>query len=61
MDLQQELNAVEQMAREKAPPHVMLTIEASIYAVKESGLERRALQPGGQLGILNCPMPLAPW
>jgi len=55
MDLQQELNAVEQMAREKTPPHVMPTIEASIHAVKESGLERRALQPGETIRDFELP------
>ena len=34
------------MVREKTPSHVMRTIEASIHAVKESGLESRALRPG---------------
>jgi hypothetical protein len=55
MDLQQELKAVEQMAREKTPPHVMPTIEASIHAVKESGLERRALQPGETIRDFELP------
>ncbi len=49
MDLQKELNAVEQMVREKTPPHVMPTIEASIHSVRESGLESRALQPGDSM------------
>ena len=39
MDLQKELSAVEEMVKEKTPPHVMPIIEASIHAVKESGLE----------------------
>jgi len=55
MDLQQELNAVEQMVREKTAPHVMPTIEASIHAVKESGLERRALQLGETIRDFELP------
>ena len=55
MDLQKELNAVEQMVREKTPPHVMPTIEASIHAVKESGLESRALQPGESITDFELP------
>jgi peroxiredoxin len=55
MDLQKELSAVEQMVREKTPPHVMPTIEASIHAVKESGLESRALQPGESITDFELP------
>jgi peroxiredoxin len=55
MDLQQELNAVEQMVREKTPPHVMPTIEASIHAVKKWGLERRALQSGETIRDFELP------
>jgi hypothetical protein len=55
MDLQRELSAVEQMVREKTPPHVMPTIEASIHAVKESGLESRALQPGESITDFELP------
>ena len=55
MDLQQELNAVEQMVKEKTPPHVMPIIEASIHAVKESGLERRAIQPGEAISDFELP------
>ena len=55
MDLRQELSAVEQMVREKTPSHVMPTIEASIRAVKESGLERRAIQPGETIRDFELP------
>lgn len=55
MYLRQELSAVEQMVREKTPSHVMRTIEASIHAVKESGLERRAIQPGETIRDFELP------
>jgi peroxiredoxin len=55
MDLQKELSAVEQMVKEKTPSHVMPTIEASIHAVKESGLERRAIQPGETIRDFELP------
>ena len=55
MDLQKELSAVEQMVRDKTPPYVMPTIEASIHAVKESGLESRALQPGESITDFELP------
>jgi hypothetical protein len=62
MDLRQELSAVEQMVREKTPSHVMPTVEASIHAVKESGLESRAIQPGETIGDFELPdVQLAPW
>ena len=55
MDLQKELSAVEQMVREKTPSHVMPTIEASIHSVKESGLERGAIQPGEAIRDFELP------
>src|SRR5271154_7557117 len=55
MDLQKELSAVEQMVKEKTPSHVMPTIEASIHSVKESGLERGAIQPGEAIRDFELP------
>jgi peroxiredoxin len=55
MYLRQELSAVEQVVREETPSHVMPTIESSIHALKESGLERRAIQPGETIRDFELP------
>jgi peroxiredoxin len=55
MDLQKELDAVAQMVREKTPPHVMPTIEATRRRLKESGLKDRALQPGETMSDFELP------
>ena len=55
MDLQNELGAVAQMVREKTPPHVMPTIEATTKRLKESGLEDHALQPGQTMPDFELP------
>ena len=55
MDLQKELGAVAQMVREKTPPHVMPTIEATTKRLKESGLEGHALQPGQTMPDFELP------
>lgn len=55
MYLRQELSAVELMEREKTSSDVTPTIEASTHAVKESGLERRAIQPGETIRDFELP------
>ena len=55
MDLHKELGAVAQMVREKTPPHVMPTIEATTKRLKESGLEEHALQTGQTMPDFELP------
>ena len=55
MDLHKELGAVAQMVREKTPPHVMPTIEATTKRLKESGLEDHALQTGQTMPDFELP------
>jgi peroxiredoxin len=55
MDLQKELGAVAQMVREKTPPHVMPTIEATTKRLKESRLEDHALQTGQTMPDFELP------
>ena len=55
MDLQKELGAVAQMVREKTPPHVMPTIEATRRRLEESRLKDRALQPGQTMSDFELP------
>jgi peroxiredoxin len=55
MDLQKELGAVAQMVRQKTPPHVMPTIEATTKRLKESGLKNHALQTGQTMPDFELP------
>jgi peroxiredoxin len=55
MDLQNELNAVSQMVREKTPPHVMPTIEATTRRLNDAGLSEQALQPGQSITDFELP------
>ena len=55
MDLQNELNAVSQMVREKTPPHVMPTIEATTRRLNDAGLSGQALQPGQSITDFELP------
>jgi peroxiredoxin len=55
MDLQKDLDAVAQMVREKTPPHVMPTIEATRRRLEESGLKDHALQPRQTMSDFELP------
>jgi peroxiredoxin len=55
MDLQNELNAVSQIVRERTPPHVMPTIEATTKRLQDEGLPGHALQPGQLMTDFELP------
>lgn len=55
MDLQDELNAVRNAVRQKAASHVFPTIEATTQRLRESGLAKRALQPGQTIADFELP------
>lgn len=46
MNLQNELDTIRDAVRKKTAPHVAPTIEAATKILRESGLSKRALQPG---------------
>jgi peroxiredoxin len=55
MNLQDELNAVRQAVRQKTAPHIVPTIEATTQRLRESGLAKRALQPGQAITDFELP------
>jgi len=55
MNLQDELDAVRDAVRQKAPPHVVPTIEATTQRLEDSGLTKRVLQPGQTMTDFELP------
>jgi peroxiredoxin len=55
MNLQNELNAVRDAVSQKAPSHVVTTIQATTQRLKDSGLAMKALQPGQSIMDFELP------
>lgn len=55
MNLQNELDGLRQAVKEKAPPHVVPTIEATTQRLRDFGLTKSSLQPGQTITDFELP------